>query len=62
MQWNTGKAAGFTIGTPWMAVNPNYRDINVEAAEQDPHSVLAFYRQLIDLRKTHPVMVYGGLS
>jgi len=59
MQWNTGKAAGFTIGTPWMAVNPNYREINVEAAEQDPNSVLAFYRKLIDLRKTHPVMVYG---
>ena len=59
MQWNTGKAAGFTAATPWMTVNPNYRDINVETAEQDPHSVLAFYRQLIDLRKTHPVMVYG---
>jgi oligo-1,6-glucosidase len=59
MQWDGSSQAGFTKGTPWIAVNPNYREINVEAALADPDSVLKYYQQLIRLRKNNPVMVYG---
>lgn len=59
MQWDGTHAAGFTSGKPWLAVNPNYTDINVAQAEADPSSVLAFYRALIQMRKDHPIMVYG---
>ncbi|WP_252393550.1 alpha-glucosidase [Hydrogenibacillus sp. N12] len=61
MQWSAGKNAGFTSGTPWIRVNPNYREINVEAAWADPDSVLHFYRALIALRKRVPALVYGRL-
>ncbi len=59
MQWNTEKHAGFTTGTPWLAVNPNYLFINAEDQEKDPDSVYNYYRKLIALRHTHPVIVYG---
>jgi oligo-1,6-glucosidase len=60
MQWNSGDNAGFTTGNPWIKVNPNYRQINVEQAQADPDSVLHYYRRLIDLRRQHPIMVYGS--
>lgn len=59
MQWNTSKNAGFTSGKPWLSLNPNYKDINVENALNDPHSIFYFYKELIALRKEHDVMVYG---
>ncbi len=59
MQWDASEHAGFTEGTPWMAINPNYRDINADAAVADEHSVFHFYRKLIDLRHTLPVVVNG---
>ncbi|WP_339323364.1 alpha-glucosidase [Paenibacillus sp. FSL W8-0194] len=59
MQWDGTKDAGFTTGTPWIAVNPNYREINVEAALRDPDSILHYYKKLIALRKEHEVIVYG---
>lgn len=59
MQWDDSTNAGFTTGTPWLKVNPNYREINVKQALADPNSVFAYYQQLIRLRKTHPVIVYG---
>jgi oligo-1,6-glucosidase len=59
MQWTDGPNAGFTTGTPWMKVNPNYRDINVEQALRDENSILHYYRKLIRLRKEHPIVVYG---
>lgn len=59
MQWNGAPHGGFTTGTPWMHVNPNYPQINVEQEEQAEQSVLRFYRALTGLRKAHPVMVYG---
>jgi oligo-1,6-glucosidase len=59
MQWDDSANAGFTRGTPWIGVNPNYRAINVASARADPHSIFAYYRRLIRLRKTHPVVVYG---
>ena len=59
MQWNVKKNAGFTEGTPWYRVNPNYKEINVEQALADPDSVFYHYQKLIRLRKEHEVMVYG---
>ena len=52
VQWSAEENAGFTTGTPWFYVNENYREINVAAQEQDPNSVLNFYRKAIALRKT----------
>ncbi|WP_019418989.1 glycoside hydrolase family 13 protein [Paenibacillus sp. OSY-SE] len=60
MQWDDSSNGGFTDGTPWIKVNPNYRDINVSAALSDPNSVFYYYKTLIQLRKQHPVMVYGS--
>jgi oligo-1,6-glucosidase len=51
VQWSSGKEAGFTTGTPWLAVNPSYKTINVEDEERDPQSVLNYYRHLVGLRK-----------
>lgn len=59
MQWSAGPQAGFTTGTPWIGVNPNHTEINVEAALRDPGSVFWYYRDLIRLRRTHPVVVDG---
>lgn len=59
MQWTAGKNAGFTDGTPWLAVNPNYKEINAEAALKDPDSVFYYYQKLIGLRHTYPIIVYG---
>ncbi|MDP2891559.1 MAG: alpha-glucosidase [Bacillota bacterium] len=60
MQWSAEKNAGFTAGTPWIEVNPNYPEINVETETGDPSSVLNYYRRLIRLRKEMPVIVYGS--
>ncbi|TYP69561.1 alpha-glucosidase [Paenibacillus methanolicus] len=60
MQWTGGANAGFTTGTPWIGINPNYREINAAQAVDDPNSVFTYYRRLIALRKAHPdVLVYG---
>ncbi|MBD5518797.1 MAG: alpha-glucosidase [Lachnospiraceae bacterium] len=59
MQWDDSEQAGFTAGTPWIAVNPNYKEINAKAETDDPDSVFHYYRKLIALRKENPVMVYG---
>ncbi len=59
IQWNSEKNAGFTTGTPWIKVNPNYEEINVENALKNKNSIFYYYRDLIKLRKKHPVLVYG---
>ncbi|SEG38904.1 alpha-glucosidase [Paenibacillus sp. UNC499MF] len=59
MQWDDTANAGFTTGEPWMKVNRNYREINADAAAADPDSIYHYYRNLIALRKKHPVAVYG---
>ena len=59
MQWNSSKNAGFTTGTPWINVNPNYTAINTEAALADPDSVFYYYQKLIRLRHSLPIVVYG---
>lgn len=60
MQWDDRAQAGFTGGTPWLKVNPNYERINVKAQTGDPNSVLSYYQSLIQLRKANPVAVYGS--
>ena len=65
MQWSGGKEAGFTEGTPWLAVNPDYQKTNVEAQERDPDSILHYYRKLTTLRKNpayKDTFVYGCLK
>ena len=62
MQWNTQENAGFTTGTPWLKVNDNYTEINMETQDTDPDSVLNYYRKLIALRKSpayKEVFAYG---
>ena len=60
VQWTGGKNAGFTTGTPWFYLNCNYKAINVESQENDPDSLLNFYRQLLKFRKENPVVLYGS--
>ena len=59
VQWDDSEQAGFTSGTPWIPVNPNYKEINAKAETKDPDSVFHYYKKLIALRKENPVMVYG---
>ena len=59
MQWTDGDNAGFTDGDPWLKLNDNFTEINVEAARADANSVLAHYKELIDLRHEWDVLVYG---
>ena len=59
MQWDDSRNAGFTTGTPWINVNPNYPKINAQAAVAAPDSVFHYYQKLIRLRHTLPVIVYG---
>lgn len=59
MQWSNAPEAGFTTGTPWLGVNPNYPDINVEQAVNDPDSIYYFYRKMIQMRKSTPALIYG---
>jgi oligo-1,6-glucosidase len=60
MQWNKGKNAGFTEAEPWLKVNPNYEEINVEDAMSDEHSILSFYKEMIKFRKDNLTLVYGN--
>jgi oligo-1,6-glucosidase len=59
MQWDTAPNAGFTTGTPWIAVNKNYLEINAAAEEGDPASVLNYYKALIRLRRQHSIVIDG---
>ncbi len=58
-QWNSSANAGFTTGTPWLKVNPNYSTVNVAAEDKDPNSCLNYFRRLVKLRKSDPVLIYG---
>ncbi|WP_251713541.1 glycoside hydrolase family 13 protein [Lactococcus ileimucosae] len=59
MQWNAQDNAGFTTGKPWLALNPNYKQINVEAALKDKNSIFYTYQKLIALRKENPLVIWG---
>ena len=65
MQWSGEANAGFTSGTPWLKVNPNYTSVNAAAQMDDPDSVRSFYKKLIALRKDpeyKETIVYGALE
>ena len=62
MQWTAGENAGFSTGKPWMPVNPNYTEINAEAALADPNSVFHYYQKLIALRKNYDVLRSGSFT
>ncbi|WP_163581793.1 glycoside hydrolase family 13 protein [Gracilibacillus saliphilus] len=60
MQWNHEVNAGFSSGTPWLKVNPNYKEINVAAQQGNPNSILQYYKRMIATRKRYEVLVYGS--
>ncbi|RII33609.1 alpha-glucosidase [Clostridium chromiireducens] len=59
IQWNDSKNAGFTTGEPWIKVNPNYKEINAKSQLNDENSIFNYYKKLIKIRKTNPIVVYG---
>ena len=59
MQWDDSENAGFTTGTPWIAVNPNYTEINAKEQVGREDSVFNYYKKLIALRKKYEIIVYG---
>ena len=62
MQWDTTTQAGFTKARPWLAVNENYKTINVEEQESNSNSVLHYFRSMVQLRKSNPTLIYGAFE
>lgn len=62
IQWDETEHAGFTTGTPWLGVNPNYKSINVKDALADKNSLFYTYKKLIQLRKDNPIMIWGDFK
>ncbi|MEK4440892.1 MULTISPECIES: glycoside hydrolase family 13 protein [Niallia] len=62
LQWDDTENGGFTTGTPWLHVNPNYTEINVKNNLEDPNSVFYCYQSLIQLRKDNPIIVWGDFE
>jgi oligo-1,6-glucosidase len=58
-QWDASPNAGFTGGEPWLKVNPDYISVNAAAQENDPNSVLNYFRKLVSIRKSKLALVYG---
>ncbi|MFS0637871.1 alpha-glucosidase [Mesobacillus foraminis] len=59
VQWDSSPNAGFTTGTPWLKVNPNFQEINAAKATADSDSIYYYYQKLINLRKQYDIIVYG---
>ena len=59
MQWNNSENAGFSKSNPWIKINPNYIDINVENQLRDEESILNFYKKMIKIRKENEALIYG---
>ncbi|GIM29618.1 alpha-glucosidase [Clostridium polyendosporum] len=59
VQWDDNENAGFTTGTPWIKVNPNYKQINVKSQLEDEDSIFNYYKKLISIRKKNEIIVYG---
>ena len=59
MQWSSERFAGFSDTQPWLGLNPSYLEINAQAQEKNPNSVLHYYRKLIQMRRHYPVFVHG---
>ncbi len=62
MQWDASENAGFTTGTPWLPVNPDYTEINVAAQQKDPDSILNYYKKLIKFRLGNQIIKSGTFS
>jgi oligo-1,6-glucosidase len=62
MQWTAAANAGFTTGTPWLAVNPNHVAVNAAAQRAEPDSVFHLHRRLIALRRAEPALVHGAFT
>lgn len=62
MQWDSSVNGGFTNGDPWLKVNPNFKSINVLDSENDPDSILNFYRKMISIRKNNKTLIYGDME
>lgn len=62
MQWNGGVGAGFTSGSPWMKINPNYTQINVDKDQESEKSILSFYKRLLSFRKGDDILINGGFK
>ena len=62
LAWNASGNGGFTTGSPWIALNENYKEINVEAALNDSDSIFYTYQKLVQLRKEKPIMVWGDFE
>jgi oligo-1,6-glucosidase len=62
MQWSNQKNGGFTVGTPWIEVNPRYTEINVEESTQTKDSIFSYYQHLIRLRKSLDVITTGNFN
>lgn len=60
MQWTAGENAGFTTGTPWIAVNDNYETLNAESEEKDPDSILSWYRTMAEVQSSHQELIDGS--
>ncbi|MBH0230511.1 glycoside hydrolase family 13 protein [Halobacillus yeomjeoni] len=59
MQWSSGPQAGFTTGNPWIKINPNHKEINVEDQLKQPDSILNYYKDMIRLKKKYDLFTYG---
>lgn len=62
MQWDNSENAGFSTGTAWLSVNPNYKTINAETALDDENSIFYYYQKLISLRKEYKIFVDGDFT
>jgi oligo-1,6-glucosidase len=60
MQWDGSKNAGFSEGSPWLKVNPDYHQVNTAIQENEEDSVLNYFRKLVKLRKANPTLIYGA--
>ncbi|UKT65851.1 glycoside hydrolase family 13 protein [Pedobacter mucosus] len=58
-QWDATTNAGFTNGTPWIKINPNYKSVNVQIEEKDPNSELNYFKKIVAIRKSSPALIYG---
>jgi oligo-1,6-glucosidase len=62
IQWDDTDNAGFTTGTPWIGVNPNYTQINAQAVLADQDSIFYYYQKMLGVRKAHSTLVYGDFE
>ena len=62
MQWNSKQNAGFSNAEPWIEVNPNYKEINVEKDLENKDSIYRFYQKAIDLRKSNEILIDGAYA